>query len=390
MPARFASFSSVYQPPASGGGGDFQELVDELQATTDLGGETFDAFEVILHLDHSGMTIQNGGVNLLPNARLSNIRMLQGDTYDGIEYPSGEIDIDWINVTFNGQFDQNFGLQQRNEEMADLAGCGHNAVSTGTFRAGKVRFINCTFNNIGNTAISGKFLEIEIINCTFNRVAKHCAGIREWGGTTLVIDGMTCDECGNFLDLHGDGGLFAEPDIAVIENITCTNSTGRAKISGNNWDVEATNWSFEQDNEVNLNMYAAFDLARAPRRFDLDGFQTLNYPQMGFRAGSNPGVTPNTTLNDLYVENSLSGVAVAQVMTVTNSTFDGIHHRYRGTTPTESGNSDINVKTDLEWAQIYDQIELLFAEKRTEWGTSYPASLSYFVPNEVLELMETV
>lgn len=371
-----------------------QTLIDDAAARNkiaDLGGQTYDALSIIFQTKHSGLIVQNGTINCLPGAKVGNVKTIQGATWQGNTYPAGEIDLTFRNVRFVSGFNVNEGLQARNEALADAAGYGANLFTTTTYRAGFISFEDCSFECAGNSAIAGQFLKLNIRNCRFHRVAKHCIGLREWGGTVATIDGMTCTECGNWCDLHGEPGRLATSDKADIRNIVTFDSTGRAKNSGGNWEVDAANWTSIQSSVVNLNMYSAWSFSRNLRRFHLNGFVIVNYPSMGISSNSDPGTTPgDIQLTNIHVRNSMSGIAVQQQLSVVDSEFDGIHHRYRTAAPIwQANNYDSSVKSDLAWAQTYDQIELLFAAKRAEWGTTYPASGSYWIPKTVFNLMES-
>lgn len=362
-----------------------QELLDGPDMIIDLGGLTYQALNVIIWMVHSGKTIRNGVIDILPGATIGNIKLIQDKRYGTINYPAGVLDFTFDNVLFAGHCNFNYGLQEFNESQADLAGSSANAITTITNEAGTVTLNNCRFSNIGNSGLAGSFDHLIVNNLVATRVAKHALGIREIGGSLVEINGVTATECGNFIDLHGAGGLYPVADVAVINNVVDVDNTGRNKISGNNWSVDASNWSITQTNLVNLNLYPGFDLARCPRRFHLTNYTTRNIPTKGFRTGSNPGYTPDTVIDDAYIEDSLTGMQALQAMTVTNSTFDGIHHRYLSGAPTESNNSTINPGGDAFWAGIYDDIEYLYDDFNAEHGTNLDPV--YYVPAAVRALM---
>lgn len=355
----------------------------------DLHGATVDVQNVIISVQHSGKRITNGTLRLLPNAQIGNIKFIQGRTFNGDIYPAGMINFSFgPHLYIEGGFADHFELQEQAEAVADAQGWGANAITTITNPAGLVSFESVAFSNLGNSAIAGSFHQLTVRDTSFKNVAKHCMGVRSLQtGSTFVCDQVMSLRCGNAIDLHGDAVRYSAPDVARIRDLVVLNPTGRSKCSGQNWDIaEMLNCRFEQTESPCMNLWPAFDFARCPRRANVNWFMSIGFPTMGIGTLADTA-SGDLRFNHVYVRGSLSGMKIQQsAISVSNSEFSGVHHRYRSGSPqAQSSNVDTDVGTNLEWASVYDSIEQLYDEKNAQWGTAYKPT--YWLPNSVRQLM---
>ncbi len=386
-----------------------QALLDGPNRIVDLGGQTWIVpTRLTIATKHSGKTIQNGTIQFTFQGtvpRIGGMEIIQNDRWwdahgNSVIYPAGTIDLTLKNLVLDGDFPYDYGLQAQTESKADQLKKGYNLISTGTFAANSITLENVRFQNSGNSAIAGWFNTFIGRDISADRIAKHVIGLRGHGGTNADIDGLVVTNSGNVIDFHNDGSFFdaENPDVASLKNLSARNIRGRSKVAGNNWSVDGSNWSFEQDSVVNLNRYPAFDLSKHPRRFVVDGFVAINFPTYGIGTLGDTRTGGDIRFTNVYVRNSLSGIKVQQKISVVDSEFEGVRDRYGSSVPwLQTNNVDTAIQGDAYWAAIYDQIELLFATKNAEWGTDFvprpwvPTSVQILSDsNEALRLQNTI
>jgi hypothetical protein len=376
----------------------FQQLLDGPQRIVDLGGQTWIVpTRITITTQHSGKVIQNGTIKFtyagdLP--RMGGMEIVQGRrwcTADGqtVMFPAGDIELTLRNLVLDGDFTYDSGLQAQNEAVAERAGKNYNLITTITNAASYINLYNVRFQNCGNSAIAGNFRTFIAERITADRVAKHVIGLRGFGGTKAHIGAVVVTNSGNVFDFHNDGDFYdeARPDVAVVRNVYARNIRGRSKVAGNNWSIDGENWWFEQDNVVNLNLYPAFDLAKNPRRFVIDGFVAINFATIGLGTLADAKSGGTIRLSNVTIRNCLAGIKVQQQLTIFDSEFVGTVEPFRGTEPRYQWNNEIaDTSSSATWAVIYGRIDQLYAAKNIAWGTNYSAD--YWVPRTVGLLMQ--
>jgi hypothetical protein len=243
---------------------------------------------------------------------------------------------------------------------------------------------------LGNSGIALSCRHLYIDGLFGYRVAKHLVGSRAVSGCVTEIKNLQADCVGNALCLDGEAGLLPVESTALVEDFVSRNARGRAKCDGNNWAIEGVAWEFYQDSLLNLNYWPAFDLARRPRRCNIDGFVSVNYTKTGFGSNTDPSTSEGTTLNNVKITNSMSAFKLNQQMTINNSRRYGIHHAYRGNGPSSGSTNNVDVFTlsDAQWAKILDDQNTLMAAANTEWQTQFqPANV--WVPKVISDIMVT-
>lgn len=376
----------------------FQQLLDGPTRIVDLGGQTWIVpTRITITTKHSGKIIQNGTIKFTFEGtvpRMGGMEIVQGRKwYDAggrtVDYPAGDINLTLRNLVFDGDFPYDFGLQARTEVEADRMHKGYNLITTITNVANYINLTDVRFQNSGNSAIAGAFRTFIAENTSADRIAKHVFGLRGMGGVKAHINGLKVTHSGNVIDFHNDGAFFdaAHPDVAIVRNIDARNIRGRSKIAGNNWSIYGSNWRFEQDELVNLNLYPAFDIAKNPRRFVVDGFVAINFPTVGIGTLSDSKTDGVIRLKNVYVRNSLAGIKVQQRLAVIDSEFEGAACSFRSSEPWFQSNLTATApETNSTWASIYDQITALYARKNVEWGTHFTPR--YWTPTPVRTLMQ--
>ena len=142
-----------------------------------------------------------------------------------------------------------------------------------------------------------------------------------------------------------------------------------------------------QSNVVNLNPWPAWDMAKNPRRCRIDGFTAINFWSMGIGMLNDPTQGGDIRFNNLYIDNSLSGIKGQQRFSIVDSIFKQVHHRFRSAGPWfQANNFDVSLQSDDYWAQIYNDIEAKLAAFNQEHNTQIV--LKYWLPNSVRAKMK--
>lgn len=376
----------------------FQALLDGPQRVVDLGGQTWVVpTRLIISTQHSGKVIQNGTIRFTfegDTPRMGGMEIVQGRKWYDAEgntvwYPEGDIDLTLRDLVIDGSFPYDFGLQEQTESVADQMNKGFNLITTITRPANNINLNKVRFQNSGNSAIAGSFRTFVAQDITADRIAKHVIGLRGFGGVKAQINRLSATQSGNVIDFHNEGDFYDEqnPDVAVVRNVVARNIRGRSKVAGNNWSIYGENWWFEQDNVVNLNLHPAFDLAKNPRRFVVDGFVAINFPTSGFGTLADTKWGGQIRLSNVTIRNSLAGIKVQQLLTLYDSEFAGTLEAFRSDVPAYEWNNVITASHSEEtWATIYERIHRLYLNKNVAWGTDYTPR--YWAPTSVLSLMD--
>ena len=133
-------------------------------------------------------------------------------------------------------------------------------------------------------------------------------------------------------------------------------------------------------------MYPAFDLAKNPRRFVIDGFVAINFPTMGIGTLADEVTGGEIRLSNVYIRNSLAAIKVQQTISVVDSQFEGIAYDFRSSLPSyQDNNTEMPATRGLDWVGIMDRINELFVAKNSQWGTQYVPL--YWTPNSIENLM---
>lgn len=347
--------------------------------------QTFTAQKITVWKGNSDAILENIIIELLPNASIGNIRMIQGKTFDGVVYPpmvSGP-NLTIRNFIIRGGFDTNVGLGEKNEALADAQGWSANGITTITNTCGTLTLENGLIEKCGNSAVAGSWEKVIVKNVRFNLVAKHILGLRETGNSQVELSDIVAEDCGS-IDFHGAGGRLPNQDTAAVDRFEMIRPTSRSKTSGNNWFIVGKDWTFRHDSPVTFNMQPGFDLARNPRHFEIDGYTTVNFPTYGFGSLTDATTGGTIIMDRASISNSLSGMKCQQAFNlVSNSVFVGTHHRWRSGAPvSQVNNSDHFPGSDASWASVYDNINRLYDSK----GWARPL---FWLPPSVRNLMVT-
>lgn len=378
-----------------------QILLDGPEAIVDLGGQTYFCKRLTWTANHVGKEIINGRIAFelgSPGGQTAFIEAIRKKTYNGVTYPDGPIWIVLRNVELVGPFNVVTGLQSHTETLADAQGAAINLISNITYSIEGIILDNVKMSCSGNSgaAVAAKVWDVK--NLQADKIAKHVCGFRGFGGVSVQVDGIVAVDCGNVFDFHNDEGFYNEqyPDYAHVDNVSVIRPTGGAKANGLNWKIYGNNWNFDLENVVNLNLMAPFRLAKRPRQFVLNGYTAHNFPNTGFQLQSDPQSYPHQTeVHNAHISGSLSAMIVQQPMAVYNSEFEGYWPDqklgpYRSAVPqTQSNNLITSPQNSAYWANIYDQIEILYDQKNVEWGLTGSDAIepNYWVPNAVKNLM---
>lgn len=365
---------------------ELQDLIDSSHGNVvDCQWQAYQAMQIVVHPGNSEAILENVIIELLPFAKIGNICVVQNRSLWGVTYPAGDVNFTIRNAIIRGGFTGQTGEQQHTEALADSQGWGANAITTVTNKCGCLTLENVTFENCGNSAVAGMWDRVVLNNVRFVNVAKHCVGLTETGATQVEIADMECIDCGNAIDFSGKSGRLAGADTAIVDRLTVRNAYGRAKCAGGNWHIVGKDWSFINDSVVNFNVYAAFELTRNPRHFEVDGFTSVNFATAGLASNSDTTTGGTINVNRAFITNSLSGMKIQQAFqSVDNSVFTGCHHRYRpvGVPQSQTNNDDQMIGSDQQWGQVMDEINYLYDSK----GWARPG---FWVPNSLLPHMET-
>lgn len=375
----------------------FQQLLDGPSRVVDLGGQTWVVpSRIIISTQHSGKVIQNGTIKFTFEGdvpRMGGMEIVQGRKWYNAEgrtvmYPEGDIDLTLRDLVLDGDFPYDFGLQEHTEAEADRMGKGFNLITTITRAANNINLSRVRFQNSGNSAIAGSFRTFIAQDISAHKVAKHVIGLRGFGGTKAQINRLEVTQSGNVIDFHNEADFYDEdrPDVAVVRNLYAQNIRGRSKVAGNNWSIDGSNWWFEQENVVNMNLFPAFDLSKNPRRFVVDGFVAINFPAMGIGTLADDRGDGVICLRNVFIRDSLSGIKVQQRVLLENAEFMGVSCPFQSSTPRYQVNTvETEHTTDAQWGVRFNNIHALYDAKNAQWGTNYTPY--YWAPPGVRDLI---
>lgn len=374
---------------------DLQTIADQSESVIDLGWQVYTLDQLILFPNHNGKTFVNGYIRCNPlasnkNASIAIVRKLK---WFGIQYPDGPINLTFENCHFDGGFDYDCGLQAHNELVAEQQGRACNIISTITYGIESLTLKRCTFSNCGNSGVTANAKILIVEDCRLYQISKHGFGIRgaSAGGNVTNLKNLTFENCGNALDFHDDIQARAgrEPHIARAENLLLRNMRGRTKLNDSNLDLTLINFDAQQDDAANLDHYPALDVVMRPRALKVTGFNARNYWAHGIRfAQDTTDASGPIDIVDGVIDNSLNAMTLQQPVNVELMTYRKCNFEYRVQGPvSQDSNVTAQVGSDLYWAQTLDACEYKMAAFNAEHGTAYV--LSYWIPNDVLALMES-
>lgn len=361
---------------------------------TDLQGKTLRVGRIVLgpgsYVFKNG-TIEYDGNGGGSSTHLGLFELIQGKWWNGVAYPRGPIDIRFENLTLDGGFDYNSGIQEHNRVMAIQAKKHFSAVTVGTFPARSVVFENCQLKNFGGAGWAGESDNFRWINSRAHRVAGIVIGCRSsWGNKKATIDGVMVSECGSVFDftdtLTKTNRFLDKPDIASVKNILATDITGRTKNHSPNWIVTGERWKFSQSSMLNFNASAAFDLASTPIAFDVSGIEIDNFWACGI-ATYFDGFAGWARMRNVSVTNSLRVAKVQQPHVGMDGVFaEGCHSMWQSGVPSHLGTVVAHqIGDDQRWVDHLKEIQKMLRVFNDEHGTNYNANV--WLPDSLTRLM---
>jgi hypothetical protein len=343
-------------------------------------------------VDHSGKTIRNGTIKYIgpdkdPQYQL--IEIVQGRTWNGRYYRAGKVDVRLENVTLDGGFEYDSGLQEHNEKVATERGRDINLIGPVTNKAGDIVLDRCTFVHCGRSGWGGSCESLTATQCKAYQVAKHVFALPGWGGMQVKIDGLTTIDCGNAFDLSAvdkEIPKSSRPDKADIKNVNSFDNRGRTKLASSNWMASFENLHFQQKDIVSLNLWPALDGTYNARHVSIDGFEAVNFVVGIGTLADNERSDGEFEVRNAVFKNCFIPIKVQQRITLDGVTMSGHFQKYQSGTPIENDVTEKDPQSAQYWAGVFDAIEELYAKKNAEWGTNYKPK--YWVPASVRDLMQ--